>query len=363
MDEVRFDRAFRPLVVVFLIALFSSMAIAAVAWGSGVVPDARRASVPTAARPLAARIGVLQPHRISRAAISFRGGPITTSTGETVDVRVSDAFAVDAVTPEGWAEFLARMVHGPELSQLTMYVAPLAEVTELCGFGSLGCYSRNRSVAVGETLPDGTTPEDVVRHEYGHHIALYRANAPWRAIEWGPKHWASAAGVCARVARGEAYPGDQNDHYAQNPGEAWAETYRLMDERKAGIGTARWQIIAPSFYPTEAALQAAELDVRQPWTVGHRTVLRRALRKGQIWWIPLRTPLDGSLAVTVKLPRGGLHKAALMAADRKTVLKLGSSAGLRQRKIAATVCGQRSVYVRVTQLGAPGPVTVATSTP
>ena len=364
MDSVRFDRAFRPLVVVFLIALLASLAIAAVGWGSGVVPYAERSDAPTyAARSLSGRITVLKPRRLAQAAISFRGGPITTSTGETVDVRVSDALAVDAVTPESWAEFLVKMVHGPEISQLTMYVAPLTEVTQICGARSLGCYSRNRSVAVGETLPDGTTPEEVVRHEYGHHIGLYRANTPWRAIEWGPKHWASAADVCARVARGEAYPGDQNEHYAQNPGEAWAETYRLMDERKAGVGTARWQIIAPSFYPTEAALQAAERDVRQPWTVGQRTVFRRALRKGQVWWIPLQTPLDGSLAVTVKLPRGGLHKAALLAADRTTVIKRGFSAGQRQRKIAGTVCGQRSVYVRVTQLGAPGPVTVATSRP
>ena len=276
MDTVRSDRAFRPLVAVFLIALVASLAIAAVAWGSSLVPDARTSAAPTPARPLAARIGKLEPRRLAQAAITWRGGPTTTSTGETVDVRVSDSFALDAVTPESWAEFLAKLVHGPELSELTMYLAPLGEVAEICGTGSLGCYSRNRSVSVGETLPDGTTPDDVVRHEYGHHIALYRANTPWRAIEWGPKHWASAADVCARVSRGEAYPGDQNDHYAQNPGEAWAETYRLMDERKAGIGTARWQIIAPSFYPTEAALQAAELDVRNrgPWGRGRSSGAR-----------------------------------------------------------------------------------------
>ena len=152
---------------------------------------------------------------------------------------VSDSFAVDAVTPEAWAEFLVKLVHGPELAQLTTYIAPLSEIRSVCGLGALGCYSRNRSLAVGEVLPDGTTPEEVVRHEYGHHIALYRSNSPWRAIDWGPKHWASSAGICAREARSEVFPGDEGDRYHLNPGEAWAETYRLMDERKAGITTGR----------------------------------------------------------------------------------------------------------------------------
>ena len=43
----------------------------------------------------------------AQAPAGYRGGPITTSTGETVDVRVSDALPADTVTPEGWAEFLA----------------------------------------------------------------------------------------------------------------------------------------------------------------------------------------------------------------------------------------------------------------
>ena len=207
--------------------------------------------------------------------------PIVTSTGETVNVLVSDSFAPDAVTPESWAEFLVKLVHGPELASLTTYIAPLDEIRLLCGNGALGCYRQNRSVALGETLPDGTTPEEVVRHEYGHHIALYRSNSPWQAIDWGPKNWASAADICARVGRNEAFPGDEDEHYAQNPGEAWAETYRLMDERKAGITTATWPIIAPSLYPTEAALVAAEKDVVQPWTAGTAERLPQVRREGQ----------------------------------------------------------------------------------
>jgi hypothetical protein len=224
---------------------------------------------------------------------------------------------------------------------------------------------RNRAVAVGETLGDGTTPEEVVRHEYGHHVALYRSNAPWAAIDWGPKYWASAADVCARVSRREAYPGNEGDNYAQNPGEAWAEVYRLMDERKAGILTARWPIIAPSFYPTEADLQAAERDVLQPWTKGTIRSFSRtfAKRTPRVWWIPLSTPLDGGIRVTAAVPRGGTFDIALVGPNRRTVLKRAAWVGQRAKRIDTTVCGQRSLFVRVTQAGSLGRVSVTAAIP
>jgi hypothetical protein len=355
-------RALRPLAVVLLIALAAAASIAA-AGARGGAGSVEPFDEPSYARAVADQVGVLEPRKLQQAAITWRGGPIVTSTGETVNVLVSDTFAVDQVTPESWAEFIVKLTHGSELAQLTTYVAPLEEIRSVCGSGALGCYSRNRSVVLGEVLPDGTTPEEVVRHEYGHHIALYRSNPPWRAIDWGPKHWASAADVCVRVGRGEAYPGDEREHYAQNPGEAWAETYRLMDERKAGITTASWQIVAPSFYPTEAALVAAERDVLQPWTAGTRAVFRKSVARSKSWWIPLSSPLDGSLAVTAKLPRGGQHQVSLIAGNRKTVLRRGSATGARERRITSTVCGQRSLFVRVTQKGKPGPVTVVATTP
>jgi len=312
---------------------------------------------------LAARVTPLRTSRLEQAAVDWRGGPITTSTGETMTVLVSNTFALEAVTPESWAEFLVQRVHGSELEDLTMYVAPLEEVQEICGAQALGCYSRNTAVTLGETLPDGTTGEDVLRHEYGHHIALYRSNPPWAAIEWGPKQWASAANICTKVSRGEAFPGDEGEHYAQNPGEVWAETYRLMDERKAGVTTGSWQIVAPSFYPTEAMLQAAERDVLQPWAASQTTVARRAVARGRIWWVPLATPLDGNYTIGVTVPKGGQHEVVLTASNRRTVVKRATRTGPRTRRISGTVCGQRTLYVKVAQKGATGPVTVTVSKP
>lgn len=203
----------------------------------------------------------------------------------------------------------------------------------------------------------------MVRHEYGHHIALYRANTPWSAVDWGPKQWASAANVCARAIRGEVFPGDEGAHYAQNPGEGWAETYRLMDERRSGTTTGRWQIVDGSFYPTDTMLQAAERDVLQPWTEGQKTVHRRTVRKGQVWWIRVSAPLDGTYLIAMALPKGGKHEGALIASDRRTVVKRASWPRKSVRRITGNVCGQRSFFVRVTQIGGVGRVTVTVSMP
>jgi hypothetical protein len=354
-----FERALR-LVGLRSIALVAVAVPAAIGGSSGSEPWSK----PVLARALDSRITVLDERKLAQSALAWRGGPITTSTGEVVNVLVSDSFAPEQVAPETWAEFLVGLVHGPELASLTMHVAPISEVRQLCGFGALGCYARNDAIAVGETLPDGTTAEEVVRHEYGHHVALNRSNAPWQAIDWGPKRWASVANICARAARGEVFPGDEDAHYAQNPGEAWAEVYRLMDERKDGILTGAWQVVGPSFYPDDAALQAAEQDVVGPWTKGQTTVTQRRLsRRGQTWWIPVSTPLDGSLSVRVTLPQGGQQEVALVHANRRTVLKRGARTSQRAKSITTNVCGQRSLYVRVTQKGTLGRVTVTVAKP
>jgi hypothetical protein len=328
-----------------------------------------RAEEPTSAVALHARTleadGAASFHatRLARAATTYRGGPTTTSTGETVDVLVSDALPVETATPEKWAEFFAGLIHGPELSQLTTYVVTFDEMQDICGTQALGCYARNQLVVPGETAFD-TSPEEVARHEYGHHIALHRSNAPWVAIDWGPKRWASAANVCSRVTRKEAYPGDEGSNYARNPGEAWAEVYRLADERKAGITTATWPIISPSFYPDATALDAAELDVVQPWTARHTTLFTHVFGKGtaKVWWIPLSTPLDGDVRISATVPGRGVVDVALVASNRRTIVRRAQWVSQRVKRLDGSICGQRSLFVRVTETGLQGRIRVSVTT-
>jgi hypothetical protein len=307
----------------------------------------------------------LRQSLLEQADVTFRGGPITTSTGETVDVEVSTALPAETSTPQSWAEFLTGLTHGPEISLLTAYIVTFDEAQQICGSNALGCYSRDELVAPGELALTDTTAEEVVRHEYGHHIALHRLNRPWEAIDWGPKRWASATDVCARVGRREAFPGDQGTNYSLNPGEAWAETYRLMDERKAGITTATWPIISQSFYPGEAVLQAAEQDVVQAWAKPRTTAFTRVFGKktAKVWWIPLATPLDGDLRLSATVPKGATPEVALVGSNRQAVIRRAQWVSQRAKRLAASVCGQRSLFVRVTQKGALGRVRVSVTAP
>jgi hypothetical protein len=337
-----------------LTALITSLAVLAAGAGAvrsaGAGPTASTLPLRFFSQPIEEPPGAAVRHA-RLADIPWNGGPITTSTGETVTVFVSASLDPTlSRTPEQWADFLVHLDHGPEISDVTVRLATLDEVQTLCGARALGCYGDGTLISVGQTLIDGTTSDEVVRHEYGHHIAANRVNPPWLALDWGPKYWASAAGICARVQKGSAFPGDEGAHYDQNPGEAWAETYRVLEEQKAGILTGDWQIVSRNFFPNTVALAAAERDVLQPWAAGKATTYRMQFtKKGKkVWLIHLPTPLDGTLSVKVTLPKTGQYDVAVLGGNRRTVLRRALEAGSRTRRLSVNVCGQRSLFARVT---------------
>lgn len=320
--------------------------------------------VGTHARLAADRISTLSTERLEHSAVAWLGGPTTAATGEPVTVYVSASLPSELGTPQTWADFIAGLLHGPELSALTAYIAMFDEMQQICGEHALGCYSANRMVSMGETM-FGVTAAEVIRHEYGHHVAMHRLNTPWPAITWGPKTWATSQDVCRRAEAGSAYPGDQGERYFLNPGEAWAETYRLLDERRAGTSGSGWHIIDSSFHPDDADLEAAERDVVAPWSGPRTTTYRSGFTSARrvSWVVRVDTPRDGSIELTVSLPRGGLHDVSLLDAKGKRVLATGLWAGQTVKRVSTTVCGQRTLVLRVTHRGAFGNVKVTARVP
>lgn len=286
------------------------------------------------------------------AARAWRSGAYATSTGDTVRVEVSDTYAPEAVSGQAWAEFFGGLVHGSELAAVTVRIASPPEVAAVCGDVALGCYSGGLLVMPGEQF-GGVEPQEIARHEYGHHVAASRVNPPWNASAYGPKRWSSAVGICARAREGTAFP-DDYAHYSLSPSEAFAEAYRVLNDRRAGILGLAWSIVDDSFIPNDDELRAVEQDVTTPWLGTTSSVVRgRFTARNHRWLTTIRTPLDGLVTLALRVPRGRADTLALVDPQGR-VAATGLWAGATTRRLTYLVCGQRRLAVRVVQVGPPG---------
>ncbi|HZQ64201.1 MAG TPA: hypothetical protein VFA66_03110 [Gaiellaceae bacterium] len=293
----------------------------------------------------------------------FTGGPTTASNGETVSVYVEDPLvAADPGAGRRWADFLAGLLHGPELSTATLYVASLDRVRQICGAGALGCYSRGQIVALGEDVGD-VRAASIVAHEYGHHVANSRNNDPWQAVDWGTKRWATYLNVCSRSLSGQLFPGDESSNYRLNPGEVFAEDYRVLSERRGGLPESPWQVVDQSLYPDQTALDLLAQDVTEPWTDGTFTTYRVKIgpgASGRGFRFP--TPLDGRLVATLTVPAKAKLVLRLVDLTTGKVLAVGSPA-LRVQSVPISVCGQRAIQVQVKRVSGAGTFTLAVARP
>jgi len=209
----------------------------------------------------------------------------------------------------------------------------------------------------------GVEAAEIARHEYGHHVAATRQNPPWKASTWGAKRWATQAEICSRAAGGEIEP-DSYENYELSPREAFAEVYRVLSDRRAGVTGLTWSIVDESFIPDDAALRAVEEDVTKPWVGATTTTVGARFRPGgpRRWTRAIATPLDGTLTVELRLRAGRTDRLELLGADG-TVLARGLWSGTSAKRLAFVVCGQRSLRVRVTLGGAAGAFALSLARP
>jgi len=334
-----------------LVALIATAAVAAPGAGAAAAVTSTRTLAPPAPAVFVQPVGTIRSGTLDDrhlASVAWRGGryAATGSAAQSVRILVSPAYAADGAVGERWADFFASLIHGSELALVTVYIAPFGEVQDLChGDGStLGCYQANKLVMIGDSA-FGIEPSSVAAHEYGHHVANNRNNAPWPALDWGTKRWATTVGICSRVAAGTAFPGDEGAEYTRNPSEAFAETYRVLNERDRGLPL-NWPIVDPSFLPDTAALEAVRGDVLQPWTQPSTSTVRvQFKRRRRIWALKLSTPLDGDLAVHLS---NGSDDVELRAQEGAVLAKGSWTAG-GAKSLSFRVCGQHSVTIRVTR--------------
>jgi hypothetical protein len=290
--------------------------------------------------------------RISSTA-SLQRYPIDDGSEATIAVGVTAACAesCNVRDPQRVADFIGTLIHGSEVSSLTVQLDTEFQLGFDCGFGAEACYfSGENKIVIGgyeEVDGDGATFDFVLAHEYGHHVAQHRElPAPFRsAIDWGTERWASEENVCRGSRAGRLFPGNEGSHYFEDPGEAFAESfahYRFPEMQIA------WRY-APSLRPTPASLHALREDTLTPWRGRTSFSLSGHLpARGEGAAVEsLRTPLDG----TVSLRPNGLsrHGYELALRSRAGRLLRSSHHGLGpRRELDYTVCGEKHLHLVLT---------------
>jgi hypothetical protein len=229
----------------------------------------------------------------------------STPDGYQVAVEASAAYPVDPAADQHLVDFLASRVHGTELGDLSVYVGTPPEIVGLCGGDPqvVACYAIDeaRMYVPGESVR-GIPVEYPLTHEYGHHIALWRSNSPWDALDWGGKYWSSQKRICAGVRRGLLFPGNQGKHYWDDPGEGFADGYAHMHYPAE-----------PWYYndlmrPDAGTFAAIRKDVLHPWTGPRsRTFRGRVGKRHPKRTFHIQVKLDGDLDVSLASPPGTVY--------------------------------------------------------
>jgi hypothetical protein len=266
---------------------------------------------------------------------------VPTKEGYSVDVAFTAAVPVDPALAASYVNYLDGIPHGTELAKLNILIATPEELGPLCGDDgsdpssqTLACYGNDQMIVPSSGLNTTLTGTPystayALTHEYGHHIAANRSNAPWDAYDRGTKRWASYEDVCAGVKAHTLFPGSQGAHYARNPAEAFAESYRVLNG-----GT--WSgVVDPSLAPDATSLALLRADIVTPWP-GGRTVMRRGTAPARV---RIDTTLDGRLSAT--------------APGRRIVVRDAGNGRVLGRggRVRATICGQDAVTVAVAGRG------------
>lgn len=343
------------------LAAVVALTAAAPALAAPRAPEPLVRVAPLAGAPVIDRV---LPTRAGSHAFSARsrsGAAYAAADGTHVLVSFSPGYTPDPATAQSYVDFLGSLPHGPELGKLTVLIVPPAEIEADCGGGPgvLACYGGpdHEMIVPGEQIADaaGVSTSYVITHEYGHHIAAFRSNAPFPALDFGPKYWSSYAGVCSGVLAGRLVPGSEGDRYLDNPGESWAEVYaRLTFPHEPWRFNAR-------LAPDAGALAAARRDVLSPWTGAVARTFSGGFGRGgasvRRFTFPLT--LDGALRVDLQGPASAAYDVRLTAMGR--VQGTTSARGARDALAYKVACRQRQserVTLSVLRRAGAGPFTL-----
>ena len=299
----------------------------------------------------------------------------------------SDAYGPAEV--ESVAAVLRSLDHGPEMAQLSVFVATPEEVREACGDEVIACYFPlvDEMVVSGVDRPvDGVPRDFAIAHEYGHHIANTRPGAALPAIEAGTPRWATYERVCQLTRRGRLFPGNQGAHYWQDPEEAFAQSYARLTRPSDRVS---WQY-TPLLRPTATALAKVHADVAHPWTgpvgsswrgslAGHPATAASAtgvsagpvgIGAGHVVGAPssvasraIPTPLDGPVSVSLQAPAGARLVATLRDPTDGRPLARAATDPSGSTDLSFSNCGHAALRLEVRATSGPADFQAAIARP
>ena len=210
----------------------------------------------------------------------------------------------------------ARSRTAPSSRRLTLNLMPLStlESNQYCGDQSLACYdpSTETIYAAPDDQLDEPPAKEIVTHEYGHHIAN---NQHRRTVVGGGLRDEALVVVREHLrqhGRGHGLArATKEPAYSQNPGEAFAESYRVLALTALGLTPSSWEIVSQTFYPDATALQLLQEDITSPWTGPTVRHVHGSFGFGTTRTIGVQTALDGSFIARLHAPTKARFKLEL----------------------------------------------------
>jgi hypothetical protein len=340
-----------------------ALAAAVMAFPAAALAGQHRPQPLVKVQPLTTQVNdrVITGHGIRARAASSPYRAYQTADGTRIQIRFDASYLADPAVAQTYVDYLDSLPHGTELGKLKLLLAPPDQVTAECGGteGVLACYDgqTHEMVVPGEqiTSQSGVSTSYVVAHEYGHHVATYRDNAPFPSLDWGPKRWASYKLICNYVLAGRLAPGAEGEYYRANPGEGWAETYARLT-----YPNEPWRF-AELLKPDAAALEAAKQDVLDPWTapVSQRFSGRFTKSGPSVKVAKFTLSLDGALRVKLDGPAHSNYDLVVSSlSQRRGSTKSAGSQDVLKWDAACRQKRTETVSVQVVRRSGAGPFTL-----
>ena len=130
----------------------------------------------------------------------------------------------------GYSAVLDGLLHGAEISDVTVTIVPQSSIASECEPGAVACYRWSSRDGAAMFVP--SQPPAQVRgslaHEYGHHVDTTRPHLPGAKGLDGTAGWWQARDMAALLAQGRV-AWDYSLGWDRSIAEIFAEDYRLTN--------------------------------------------------------------------------------------------------------------------------------------